>query len=68
MIHLRKEILAAECDFAGVHDVLVRAPTQHGFPVDKIVSLADTLFERTPPDVLKKLCDPDVQKLIYYNQ
>ncbi len=35
---------------------------------DKIIALADTLFARTPPDVLKKLCDPEVQKLIYYNQ
>jgi len=132
VIHLRQEILAAECDFSGIHDVLVRAPSVHGFPTgwcvcvlccvfcvcivfcwsivtgtllcwivvaqgidhhcyhsftyqcnfivpsvnfinliifaDKIIALADTLFARTPPDVLKKLCDPEVQKLIYYNQ
>jgi hypothetical protein len=68
VIHLRKEILAAECDFSGVHDVLVRSPSVFGFPTDKIVADADKLFERTPPDALKKMCDPELQKLIYYNQ
>ena len=60
--------MAAECDFSAVHDVVVRAIREFGFPTEKVIAQADVLFTRTPPEVLKKLCDPDLQKLIYYNQ
>lgn len=68
IIHIRAEIMAAECDFSSIHNVVVRAPKELGFPVEKIIALADTLFARTPPDVLRRLADPELQKLIYYNQ
>lgn len=68
MIHLRAEILASECEFTAVHDVLMRSVREQGFPVEKLIAQADVLFARTPPDVLKKLCDQELQKLIYYNQ
>jgi hypothetical protein len=68
VIHLRTEILSVECDFSNVHGVLVGATKQYGFPAEKIIAQADALFERTPPEKLKKLCDADLQKLIYYNQ
>jgi hypothetical protein len=51
-----------------VHDVLMRSVREQGFPAEKLIAQADVLFARTPPDVLKKLCDQELQKLIYYNQ
>ena len=65
---MKAAIMAADCDFSSVHNILVRAPSDVGIPVEAIVAAADRLFARTPPDQLKKLCDPELQKLIYYNQ
>jgi len=67
-MHLREEILACECDFAAVHNVLVRAPSKLGFPVEEILASADVLFARTPVSRLKSLCDLELQKLVYHNR
>mmetsp|Transcript_11339 Transcript_11339/g.19028 ORF Transcript_11339/g.19028 Transcript_11339/m.19028 type:complete len:448 (-) Transcript_11339:58-1401(-) len=68
VIHLRSEILSGECDFASVHNILVRAPSKFGFPLEEIIATADVLFARTPVKKLKTLCDLELQKLIYLNR
>jgi hypothetical protein len=60
--------MSAECDFAVIHNLLAKAPSNLGCPIENVIAAADSLFERVPPEKLKKLCDNDIKKLIYYNQ
>ena len=60
--------MLAECEFSAIHEVVVRAISVNGFPVEEIIILADGLFNSYPPNSLAAHCDIDLKKLIEYNQ
>jgi hypothetical protein len=39
-------------------------PSENGVPVEEIISIADQLFERTSPDMLRELASPSLQASI----
>lgn len=67
-MHLREQILAADADLAGVHNVLSRAPFQHGFPFEELLQRADKIFEEIPIERLLLHTKKPVLHLVASNE
>jgi hypothetical protein len=67
-LELKPIIMNTEADFAALHNVLVRAPERHGFPLEKLIAKADFLFLTVPIGRVLNLCDPALFQLISANE
>jgi hypothetical protein len=57
-------VLECECDFATLHNFLVRIPRNLGFPIEFILPLADELFVLVPPSKLQLIAPDHVKESI----
>jgi hypothetical protein len=63
VIKLRSEVLACECDFASLHNLLVHSP-ERGLPFEDMLTIADDMMTSIPPSKLFQLADDETKSLI----
>lgn len=64
-------ILESECDFATIHNVIVKSlerNNNYNFPIERLIRLADTLLQQVPIDSLPMKCDRELHWLIRTNR
>lgn len=66
VLHRKQELLATDCDFALVHNLISHLP--HDLPYDLLVTQALAMFRALPPPKLVKLGDRSLPSLIATGQ
>ena len=66
---MKADILSTECDFAAIHNLLSHAVRKViPFPTERIISLADRLFNGLPVKQLISYSSSELRALIRINR
>eukprot|EP01036_Dinobryon_divergens_P022567 gene22563-30832_t len=68
LVCLKKEILRCECDFAVLHNFLVKSPERYQMPIEKMIKLADKLWSMVPLTSLVASSSADIKILLKSNR
>lgn len=62
MMYHRNELMKHERDFGSVQNFFVKAPVEHGLPIEEIIADADMIFSILPEEKLIALSSKGTKK------
>lgn len=68
VLYYKDDILKCDCEFATLHNFLVHLPDKYDIPFEKLLTMADDLMIKVPPDAIKNIATNELRVLLKQNK